>query len=121
MGQIAMRRKVRSDSEHGESLLCRVTDQLGSRRPGISCKKRFSPTENQTGPEEDPQGSTRVSERGKCHVTGQAVVRALGKEARLRGERMKSVSEARMERVSKPRQPEGEMSAKFEGRAADRK
>lgn len=49
------------------------------------------------------------------------MVQALGKEARLRGERMKSVSEARMERVSKPRQPEGEMSAKFEGRAADRK
>lgn len=33
----------------------------------------------------------------------------------------KKVSQVRMESVSKPRQPEGEMSAKPEGRVADRK
>lgn len=48
------------------------------------------------------------------------MVQALGKEARLRGEDEERIR-ARMERVSKPRQPEGEMSAKFEGGAADRK
>ena len=35
-------------------------------------------------------------------MTGQAMVRALGQEARVRGEIMKNVSQARMERVSKP-------------------
>lgn len=63
----------------------------------------------------------KVSKRGKCRTARQAVVRALGKEARLRGEMMKKASRARRERVRKPRQSEGEKSAKPQGRAADRK
>lgn len=48
------------------------------------------------------------------------MVQALGKEARLRGERMKSVSEARMERVSK-NYSQRERCQQSSRRVADRK
>ena len=54
-------------------------------------------------------------------MTGQAMVRALGQEARLRGEIMKNVSQARMERVKQTKAARGRDVSKVRGEGSRRK